>query len=170
MKYKLTFLDYWHLSSGLSAGAQLDSTVVKDDDGIAFVPGKTIKGLLREMASIVDDTFTSIHFGEEGIQQGIAYFSNATLEEGTKEDIKTNNLQTHLYDEITSTKIGENGIAEEGSLREIEVVIPLTLYGEILHCEDKDKMEKSMKMIKRMGLNRSRGLGRCTFEVIGDTK
>ena len=31
-------------------------------------------------------------------------------------------LQNQLFDEIASTKIDENGIAETGSLREIEVV------------------------------------------------
>ena len=170
MRYKLTFIDYWHLSSGLSAGARLDSTVVKDDDGIAFVPGKTIKGLLREMAELIDKEFALKYFGIEGTQQGLCYFSNATLEEGTKTEIITNHLQNHLYDEIASTKIAENGIAVDGSLREIEIVVPLTLYGDIEHCDDKETMTQVMMMVKRMGLNRNRGLGRCTFEVIGDAK
>jgi hypothetical protein len=45
-------------------------------------------------------------------------------------------------------------------------VIPLTLEGEVLDIESKDdfdKLEKSLMMIKRMGLNRNRGLGRCYF-------
>jgi CRISPR/Cas system CSM-associated protein Csm3 (group 7 of RAMP superfamily) len=170
MKYTITFLDYWHLSSGLSAGAKLDSTVVKDDNGIAYVPGKTIKGLLREMAELIDKEFASKTFGEEERQQGSCFFSNATLEEGSRKEIIENNLQNHLYDELTSTKIGENGIADDGSLREIEVVVPLTLYGSIEDCQEKEKMIKAMKMVKRMGLNRSRGLGRCRFDVIGDDK
>lgn len=170
MRYSITFLDYWHLSSGLSAGARLDSSVIKDNDGIAFVPGKTIKGLLREMAETFDKEFALKSFGGEGTLQGTCYFSNATLDDGTKKEIVDNHLQHKLYDEISSTKIGENGIAEDGSLREIEIVVPLTLYAEIEHCEDKDKMIQAMKMVKRMGLNRNRGLGRCRFDVIGDTK
>ena len=170
MKYKITFLDYWHLSSGLSAGARLDSTVVKDADDIAYVPGKTIKGLLREMVETFDKTFAQKCFGDEGVLQGSCYFSNASLDEATKKEIIKDQLQNNLYDEIASTKIGDDGIAEDGSLREIEVVVPLTLYGEIEHCEDEEKIIKAMKMIKRMGLNRNRGLGRCRFDVIGDTK
>ena len=168
MRYKLTFLDYWHLSSGLSAGTKLDSTVVKDDDGVAFVPGKTIKGLLKEQAELIDKAFALESFGGEGVEQGSCYFSNATLHAGTKDEIVSNNLQNKLYDEISSTKIGKNGIADDGSLREIEITVPLTLYGVIEYCKEKDKMEQAMKMVKRMGLNRNRGLGRCTFEVIGD--
>jgi CRISPR/Cas system CSM-associated protein Csm3 (group 7 of RAMP superfamily) len=170
VRYTITFLDYWHLSSGLSAGARLDSSVVKDNDGIAYVPGKTIKGLLREMAELIDSEFASKSFGEEETQQGVCFFSNASLDESTKKEIIENNLQSHLYDELTSTSISDNGIVKKGSLREIEVVVPLTLYGSIEHCEDKEKMIKAMKMVKRMGLNRNRGLGRCRFDVIGDTK
>ncbi len=60
-------------------------------------------------------------------------------------------------------------IAVDDSLREIEVVIPITLEGKILDIpsqEDYDKLEKSLEMIKRMGLNRNRGLGRCEFKEI----
>ena len=42
LKYEIKFLDYWHLGSGLSAGAKLDSTVTKDDEGIAYASGKTL--------------------------------------------------------------------------------------------------------------------------------
>ena len=95
------------------------------------------------------------------------YFANATLDDTTHTEITSNQLQDNLYDVIASTKI-ENGIAVDDSLREIEVVIPMTLYGEILDVseDDCDKLIKSLKSIKRMGLNRNRGLGRCEFKEI----
>jgi len=158
LKYKLIFLDYWHLSSGLSAGAKFDSSVVKDDDGVAYASGKTIKGLLREMLEVFETDIEFLHR---------CYFSNATLDSDVKKEIVTNKLQDNLYDVIASTKI-ENGIAVDDSLREVEVVIPLTLNGEVLDIESEEdfkKLEKSLMMIKRMGLNRNRGLGRCHFEV-----
>ena len=159
LKYKLQFFDYWHLSSGLSSGAKLDSTVTKDNDNIPYTPGKTIKGLLREMLESFEDDIEFLHK---------CYFTNATLDDNTKKEIVSNNLQDNLYDIIASTKIGDDGIAVDDSLREIEVVIPFTLEGEILDIanqDDYEKLEKSLKMIKRMGLNRNRGLGRCKFEV-----
>ncbi len=170
MRYTLTFLDYWHLSSGLSAGSKLDSSVVKDHNGIPYVPGKTIKGLLREMAELIDKEFASKCFGEEETQQGECYFSNATLSQATIDEIVNNHLQANLFNTIASTKIDKNGIAKDGSLREIEVVVPLTLYGEIEHCNQPQQMTKALHMIKRMGLNRNRGLGRCKFEILGDDK
>ena len=159
LKYKLTFFDYWHLSSGLSAGAKLDSTVVKDKNQIPYAPGKTIKGLVREMLELFETDITFLHE---------CYFTNTTLDEITKKEIVSNNLQDNLYDVIASTKIGDDGIAVDDSLREIEVVIPLILEGKILDIKTKDdfdKLSKCLKMIKRMGLNRNRGLGRCNFEV-----
>jgi len=181
LKYKLKFFDYWHLSSGLSAGAKLDSIVVKDDKKIAYAPGKTIKGLAREMAELSGDCdFVNRCFGGSSNEedkcydekmknkQGECYFTNATLNDDEYKQIVTNDLQDNLYDVIASTKIDKNGVAVDDSLREIEVVVPLTLEGEILDIptkDDFDKLEQSLKMIKRMGLNRNRGLGRCEFTI-----
>jgi hypothetical protein len=171
MKYKVTFLDYWHLSSGLSAGAKLDSTVVRDENGLPYIPGKTIKGLIKEQSN--NNKFLEICFGEEGNKIGKCHFSNAEIEENTKKSIIKNSLQNQLFDEIASTKIDkENGIAESGSLREIEVVIPMSLYGEITNIPDEYKQEmiNCLKKIKRMGLNRNRGLGRCLIADNGEKK
>ena len=164
MQYKITFLDYWHLSSGLSGGAKYDNSVIKDDDGFPFVPGKTIKGLLREYAQ---GDFLQVCFGNEGDKIAQCYFNNATLSNATKENSK--NFLPHFFDFISSTKINQNGVAEDGSLREIEVVIPLSLYGSIdnLPKEFELQMIETLKKIKRIGLNRSRGLGRCKIEIIG---
>ena len=172
MKYKVTFLDYWHLSSGLSAGAKLDSTVTRDENGLPYIPGKTIKGLIREMAELTcNKEFVTKCFGSSS-DIGECNFSNAEIEENTKKTIINNSLQNQLFDEIASTKIDDKGIAESGSLREIEVVIPMTLYGEIKNIPDEYKQEmiKALNKVKRMGLNRNRGLGRCIIEVIGEKK
>jgi CRISPR/Cas system CMR subunit Cmr4 (Cas7 group RAMP superfamily) len=170
MIYKVTFLDYWHLSSGLSAGAKLDSTVVRDQKGLPFIPGKTIKGLLKEQSQ--NEEFLKYCFGDEGQNIGKCYFSDASIESNTAKSILDNSLTRQLFNEIASTKIDENGIAETGSLREIEVVIPISLYGKIenIPTEYKEEMISCLKKIKRMGLNRNRGLGRCTIEIIEGEK
>ena len=50
MEYEIRFLSQWHCGSGLAAGADVDSLVVKDKNNLPYVPGKTIKGLVREAA------------------------------------------------------------------------------------------------------------------------
>lgn len=187
LKYELKFFDYWHLSSGLSGGAKIDSSVVKDKNALPYAPGKTIKGLLREMAEELGecgfvnecfgastDTKDSCYDESKKGQRGVCYFSNASIDEQTRQEIITNKLQDHLYDIIASTKIGKKdrkneveGIAVDASLREIEVVVPISLYGEIndIPQEHVEKIKESLALIKRAGLNRNRGLGRCEFIV-----
>lgn len=46
--YTIRFYGEWHCGSGLAAGADLDALVVKDANLLPFVPGKTVKGLVRE--------------------------------------------------------------------------------------------------------------------------
>ena len=46
--YTLKFYSEWHCGSGLAAGADLDALVIKDKNKLPYVPGKTIKGLVRE--------------------------------------------------------------------------------------------------------------------------
>ncbi len=62
MKYSIQFHDYWCTASGLSGGAKADILTLKDTDGLPYVPGRTIKGLLREAAETIcafDDSMIS---------------------------------------------------------------------------------------------------------------
>jgi hypothetical protein len=162
LNYELKFYDYWHLGSGLSAGTKSDSTVAKDENDLPYASGKTIKGLIKEQSQILyqNDDFIDRCFGNQGEYKQTCYFENATLDKETSKQIIENSLQNRLYDTIASTQIGQNGIAVDDSLREIEVVIPISLYGQILDILNQDdfkKLSNSLKMIKRMGLNRNRG-------------
>ena len=120
------------------------------------------------MAELLEDeTFVDACFGHEGIGMGSVYFSNATLSKTVSAQIISHKLQDNLYDEVASTTIDTEGMAIDGSLREIEVTVPVTLVGEIddISKEHTGKMTQALKMIKRMGLNRNRGLGRCEITV-----
>jgi len=164
MKYEITFLDYWHISSGLSGGARFDSMVVKDEKNIPYIPGKTLKGLIKEQYQKLNYPNIDKLFGVGGEKEGELYFGNAYLDEEERKAITSQGLQKHLYDVIAFTKIDENGIAVDDSLREIEVVIPLSLKVEIINADE--NITKAFKSIKRMGLNRNRGLGRCKIREI----
>ena len=185
INYELKFFDYWHVSSGLSGGAALDSYVVKDSAGLPYVPGKTIKGLVREAAELfwdqddIDKCFGSK--GSKGRQkdsgdeqkdnddttQAQCYFSSATIDEKIAVEITSNKLERNLFEIISATKIDDNGIAVDNSLRDIEVVLPISLKGEIQNVsgEIAQNLKRALEMIKRIGLNRNRGLGRCEFKV-----
>jgi len=169
MKIAIEFFTYWHCGSGSSGGSRVDALVARDNKGFPYIAGKTIKGHIREMAESLDDSdFINICFGSSEEREGKCYFSNAIIEEKIDKE-----LSSYLFTTISSTKIEENGIAKTGSLREIEVVVPLKLYATIEFDDDSKKYEskmiKAFRQVKRMGLNRTRGLGRCEITVVGES-
>ncbi len=179
IKYKIELLSEWHVGSGLDSGADADVLVLKDENNLPYIPGKSVKGLLKDSLSEICDVKQSfdkekvnVIFGFEeeknGSTEGSVFFSNAELPENEKQEIITNKLSTHLYKNIASTRIKEDGIAQPNSLRTMEVCIPLTLTG-IIETEvpEADEIFKTaFKWTRNLGVNRNRGLGRCMFSII----
>ncbi|MDE6668214.1 MAG: CRISPR-associated protein [Muribaculaceae bacterium] len=186
--YKIDFFSDWHCGSGLSAGADVDALVIKDNCGLPFIPGKTIKGLVREamedlllyksfdkkeketMDSLFKETFGFFN-GERGeMIKGQAFFTNAELKDAERKAIIADKLQAFMYRRLSSTAIDADGVAKPNSLRRMEVVVPCTLEGRILDVPGDEKfrtlMEEALSYIKRLGQNRNRGLGRCAFSVM----
>ena len=196
IQYVIKFYSDWHCGSGLSSGADLDLLVIKDKDGLPFVPGKTIKGLVREAVEEINklakkrfykeiDTVFGVFDANEKAKQGCCFFTNASIEASLADAIIKSNFQKYLYRSVASTAIDENGVADAHSLRKIEVTIPCELKGEILDIPDNyfaedengeilesfgDILIKGLHFIKRIGQNRNRGFGRCDFEIISRRK
>jgi CRISPR/Cas system CSM-associated protein Csm3 (group 7 of RAMP superfamily) len=178
MKYVISFYTEWHCGSGLSSGADLDLLVIKDKNKLPFIPGKTIKGLVREAVEEIypfsDQNLGLIKiFGPKdgistGIEQGCCFFTNAEINSDLRDAIVSNKLQEYLYCSLASTAIDDKGIAKEHSLRKMETCVPCELEGEIFDVPDEfqEIMEKGLKFIKRLGQNRNRGLGRCSIKVV----
>lgn len=173
MKYKIEFFSNWHCGSGLAAGADVDALVIKDRKGLPYVPGRTIKGLLRNAASELgysENDIISVFgtAGERANQTGCATFSNAELSDHEVNEINKGQLAPYLYQTFASTAIDDEGIAKDHSLRKIETVVPCTLYGTIEGVSDNEPLiVNAMKFIKRMGTGRNRGYGRCKFSPEG---
>lgn len=173
IKYEIEFFSNWHCGSGLAAGADVDALVIKDNNGLPYVPGRTLKGLLRDAATClsVDKNTVSTIFGvsgdEEGHKTGNSFFGNATLPFAEYQYIVEQGLAPHLYQTFASTRIDENGIAKDNTLRKIETVVPCKLEGEILNVPDgsEQTIEDAMCFIKRMGTGRNRGYGRCKISI-----
>jgi CRISPR/Cas system CSM-associated protein Csm3 (group 7 of RAMP superfamily) len=180
IKYKIAMHTFWHCGSGLAAGADVDSLVVKDKDGLPFIPGKTIKGLLRDAIEEImsfrgeiegNDIFVNLfgYFDDKStVIKSASFFSNAELPEIERFSIISNNAQELLYKRLANTAIDDNGTAKKMSLRQTEVVVPCSLYGEILNVNEGavSLLSEAFCFIKRIGVGRNRGLGRCTFEIV----
>lgn len=51
---KLDLLSYWHAGSGRGAAALADALVVRDDAGLPYLPGRTVKGLVRDAMELAE--------------------------------------------------------------------------------------------------------------------
>lgn len=181
LTYKIEFFDYWSIGSGLSGGALADSICLKDRNGLPYIPGKTIKGLFREAAEDLlelnhpdlDNQFIFSVFGEqekagsEKTKIADSFFSNVTVENNTAISIFQQHLVPHLYEQIASTALEEYGLAKKYFLRRTEYVLPCVLFGEILDAVSyKKQLSICATFIKRLGLNRHRGYGRCKITIL----
>lgn len=181
--YKVTFLTWWHCGSGQAAGPDVDELAIKDVDGLPFIPGRTMKGLLRDACQQMEgygmvgkdaDCINAVfgYYDENDTRyaaKGDAFFSDVVLPVADRRKIGADQtLCNAMYSSIAATAIGDDGIAKDHSLRKIQVTVPCELYGMITHVSEKDidMLENAMKYIKRMGLGRSHGLGRCKVELI----
>lgn len=183
INYKIQIHSYWHCGSGLAAGADMDSLVIKDSNNLPYIPGKTIKGLVREacdeILALSDykdmeqdylrlfgylDSDTKEEKKNTEMKKSEAFFTNATLTD--KDDIVTNKLQRFMYTSIAQTAIGKDGASKEHCLRKIQIVVPCALEGQIIDVPESmtETVLKALKFIKNLGTNRNRGLGRCTIE------
>jgi len=184
------------MGSGLTSGSQSDAEPIKDKNGLPYIPGKTIKGLLKDALMEIcnnnddydKDKIRQI-FGYEIIENnkviqtkaGKAFFSNATLSELEQEEIDSYHA-SFLYRNIASTQIDKAGVAVGKSLRTIQVCMPIVLKGYIDGLGEGDEERKGDKKyksdseiiinsfywVRHMGVNRNRGLGRCSITLVKD--
>lgn len=160
-KIKAELKSYWHIGSGRGAGSLVDSLIERDSAGLPYVPGKTLKGLMRDVIFHAegldffekfdftpDATLTDLVFGQRGVaetndkdldqfevQPGMIRVTNLRLDETHLDWLCSDDgkkYRTLLTRNIYSTKIDtETGVASDGSLRGQEVAIPMTLIGEV---------------------------------------
>ncbi len=180
IKYTIKFYSDWHAGSGLGAGAGQDSTVIRTKDNLPFLPGKTIKGLVKDAGfdlqldtknkALFEQIFGLEHKTDKEGKQGCCFFTDATLPKGISNALNEEKIR-HLYRTLASTKIDEDtGTAKDQSLRSMEVAIPMELEGEVQFIEKVESeavksVEDMLKAVKCLGANRNRGLGRCEFII-----
>ena len=175
---------WWHAGSGRGTGSLVDAVVVKDVRGLPILPGRTVKGLVREAVFKMEDWGllkplgvtealfgSATHFGDihpNDTVAGLFGFGNATLPAAIQpwlghEENKA--VLQALFGELHSTRIGaQTGRAKNQSLRAMEVTVPLKLYAPVtLQGENGDHwniLESALPLVRGLGQSRHRGLGR----------
>ncbi len=177
-------LGYWHMGTGSGKGFDYDAVVSKTAKKLPYIPGRTVKGLLREAVLLLEEAgrvasgTTADLFGRADVDsrydsaEGRIAFSSATLHpDPSAEPGWNNSLPDYLYAGIASTRIDERGQAVDQSLRRIEVAIPAVLTASA-SCDDLsttwvEVLKGAAPLVRMAGSHRHRGLGRVKVTVEG---
>lgn len=152
---RIDFQNYWHAGGGRGGGALVDAVAHRDASGLPTVPGRHLKGLLRDAMERASrwgwfdkrdqdvQQLVTLLFGErpedlaESLrpESGCLRVGEATL----PNDVATwlahkdgADLKPRLFQPLYQTAVDhQSGTARTHSLRGIEAVIPLTLYSAI---------------------------------------
>ncbi len=187
---KIQFTSYWHAGGGRDAGSVLDALVHRDVNGLPVVPGRHLKGLLRDAleraeswawqgyaglattlfgartqsASGPTPTSGCLRIGDGVLPPDIARWLGS--EAGA-------HLRPGLYRALYATAIEhDSGVARDYSLRGIEVTVPLDLTAVVEEIPGRETPENWMAqlsevlpLIDALGAYRSRGLGRVQLQL-----
>lgn len=169
-------------------GANIDKDSVFDDAGLPFIPGKRVKGVIREQAEVYNkfavkkDDFVVNLFGKAGqTDKSIERLTvsnfflddyqsnrNAILALARKEVLSKSEVQEFFTTIRMMTRIYDDGIASDNSLRTFRVLKRgLVFRGEIeFDSELLPHIENIISLTRRIGSSRNRGLGhiKCTLQ------
>ena len=174
----IAFLSYWHAGTGSGSGYHLDALVYTDAEGLPRLPGRTIKGVIRDafyraevwgwdgiepnttellfgshLTSLTDSEESDIHLS----QPGMLRFSDAQLSAADRFHLQgaaATSLRERLFREHFSTAIdATTGVATEHSLRGMQVTIPLQLSASVMlqstHVTADEQQQQRQQLLNR---------------------
>jgi len=195
---------FWHAGTGRGAGTELDALSHRTAAGLPVLPGRTVRGLLREglraavsLGAVDDASLDERLFGSAlepaaGEDDVVGHFERTrfdtvagTLVFGsarigrtlTEADAWERWAATgtgrahveHLFRTFASTKLDEHGVAQDKTLRAVELVVPLTLVAEVTTTSTTtaggswaSPLGVAARFVRGIGSHRNRGLGRVT--------
>ena len=182
--------------SGESLGSLIDTDICYDCFGLAYIPSKRLKGLLKEAFIEYSDwaknennteLFDKINknlFGVENSNNSSnlkidnAYLENTDLIENEIQNVENRykkyltkqriiNLNTDIRYQTAVEQ--ETGVAKENSLRSIRVLNSGETFFAIIECETEEELDilnKCVKLVTHIGNNRTRGFGEIECKLL----
>jgi len=174
------------IGSAEGYGAIIDKDSVFDEVGLPIIPGKRIKGILREQADLLEKigrlSSVDLLFGKPGlVDKNIEYLSVSSF---TLSDYKANKAylkyliqegqisRSEVIEYFTTlrmmTRIDEYGIAADTSLRTFRVLNKgLVFTGELYFNPLQEADFKNIvSLARRIGSMRNRGLGHIQCKLV----
>lgn len=179
---QINMLTEWLIGGERDRSSWADVAQVRDRFGLPYIPGRSLRGLLRDASHTLCMSSSAMHkdthvklFGAEGIP-GELRVGNAYLPDVVRNQcLQYKEQELELRDFVTlvaATAIDpESGSAKKHSLRFTEVAIPgLQLEASISLPESYlIAMATICAMVRCLGANRYRGLGRCYLKLCHDS-
>ncbi|MGC9185167.1 MAG: RAMP superfamily CRISPR-associated protein [Thiomonas sp.] len=184
---------YWHAGTGRGLGAAVDAAAYRDSDDLPALPGRHVKGLLRDALEQAqawgwpghaDGSLLQSLFGQRTEQSapgeiprsGVLRVSDARLPEPLCAWLRQDSQRAQraaLFRVLQSTAVDEHSAsARDHSLRGIEVVVPLDLHAELeplpgatLPAQWDARLRDVLPLIPAVGGHRTRGLGRAVLTL-----
>lgn len=181
------------IGSGYSYEGTVDNDVCYNENGIPYIPGRRIKGCLKEAAELIRIPTTDIEnlFGTGGkrnlqkIFVGNAYpdgYENLNQElsmlrrsEKYKDDLTAQKILNRFTHIRANTSIeSSTGVADENTLRFTRVINQYSTAGDFKEMEfvsdisfdcDEKTLEKIIRSLRHMGFSRNRGLGNVSCSL-----
>jgi CRISPR/Cas system CSM-associated protein Csm3 (group 7 of RAMP superfamily) len=183
---QINVLDLWLVNSGRGEGAHIDSTPLLDTLGLPYIPGRAIKGLLRDAvldytalqphgAKDANDVVTTLFGTREadqtrfGTLPGRLRCSDARLGPSLTRALAENqSARAGLFHDVQTTALDDDtGTVRPHSLRTTRTVVPLRLAATIETSDAKDfeLLIPAVQLIVSFGSHRTRGFGRCACSI-----
>lgn len=193
-------LGYWHSGGGSGLGGLADAAVQRSPDGLPWLPGRTVRGLVREALveaeelahEAVPPGFPEWLCGEdptaapdeqanEGMlrrqryvtRSGAGQFDSAELPEDWRRWARTPESRVivdEMFDVLSATAIETDGIVRRNSLRTVEVAIPVTLDARLTLIPDSAPAPADVGGALLAALPLLRGLGAGRHRGLGRVK
>lgn len=184
---RVDMLETWHVGSGRALGRHLDAVVDRDARGLPYVPGRMLKGLLRGAAdalvawghwqvATVERLFGGDSQRDDGLAApGLLHVGSAELPElerqwlGGDHDDARRQREALFVAQFQTAIDRDSGIAASGSLRGIELVLPVTLLADVTLGrpsaaateEDWRQLTQLLPLVRAVGAHKTRGHGRA---------
>lgn len=187
---KIDFISDWHIGSGLGDGAIADSILNRDANGLPWIPGRAIKGALREGAWRLAlcrkdlEELVSYLWGSNSQDKISNQPGRLAVGPGKLPDDLANWLlgqdrgtRAEFVSDMTiirkQTALDANRMVKPHSLRAIECGIPGLYFTSSLSIEASELKDDWLRpylaavcaSVKSIGGDRARGLGRCKFSI-----
>ena len=181
--------------SGEGLGSLIDTDICYDNYGLAYIPSKRLKGLIKEAFIEYSDwakneTNTEMFdriskelFGIEDSNNSCNLkIDNAYVQNIDKIEDEIQRIEGRYQKYVSKQRIinlntdiryqtaveQESGVAKENSLRSVRVLEAGNIFETILECETEEELEiikKCIKLVTHMGNNRTRGFGEIECNI-----